>query len=1724
MNMKEKLKILLVEDTPSDVKLLENALQREFMPEITIVQTADEFRKCLAKFDGDLIISDYSLPRFSGMRALKIKKQIANHLPFLLVTGSINEETAVEVMKAGADDYVIKEHLSRLNNAVKSALLKRKTIKEREEAEIHFRNIFENSLVGLYRTTPSGKILLANPALLQMLGYNSLNELTKRNLEKEGYAAGYSRAKFKKQMRESGEAIGFESAWKTKSGEIIFVAESARAIKDSKGKILYYEGVVENITGKKRAEESLKESTRKFNTMIDNLSGIVYRCLNDAGWTMEYISEAILDLTGFLSIDFTSKKVSYNNLIHPDDREYVRSEVQKALKKKKSFVLEYRIKTAENELKWVWEKGRGVFEKNNLLALEGFITDITDRKIAEEKINASEKKFRALIEKSNEAFALVDMTGRLLYVSPSVEKLYGYRAEDILNKNGFDFIHPDDIPSISERFIQLIKSPDGSTEVTCRFKHKNGNWLISEIFSTNLLHDPEVGAIVVNYHDITEKRRADEAIKNAAEKYRSIVEGTRAILFSTNKKGIFTYVNEAACQVFGLPEKEIVGKFYLKFVHRDAREEIHKLFSEQLVSPTPNTNIEVRITTNTIADGWLNLLVNPVRENGSIIGLTAVALDVTEKITASRALKQKYDHLQLLNALSAELQGILDLKEMIQKAYRVIPRYLNFDRTSIFMYDKVADGLISDKFIGEDIEIPIAEVQTLNIGISGKCFREMDVISIDDCAKTKIIPKQFVQSLQLKSTVAIPLKAEGRAIGVMRLDHTSRKYSFSVEDLEFYDLLGNQLGIILRNAQLFTEQIKISSALRESEKRFRDVVETANEGIIVTDSMDNITFANKKFAQMLGHGVDELINMNYTKLLPEEDKQLFIKYNTERRLGVPGVYEQKLNMKAGGCMFAIVSASPIIDDEGKFQGSFGMFTDITDRKLAAERLLESERSYIGLFNSVTEAIYIQDVEGNFIDVNQGAVNMYGYSHPEFIGRTPAFLSAPALNDKLIVPEMLKTVFTTGAPVQFEFWGRRKNGEIFPKEVICNKGRYFGKEVLIVTARDITERKRAEKILNKRLELEKTISSISSRFISVGPNELDSEINIALKQVGKITESDRSYLFYFSDDLSTFTNTHEWCSEGITEQKDNMQNVPTGQFLWWMKQMKELNTIHIPDVDRMPAEAANDKSSLKTQEIQSLLVVPLVSANKLIGFVGFDSVRIKKTWAEEDIIVLKILSEIFSNTISRINSESALKQSEEKYRSIFETAVEGICGINQDSIIKYCNPQFANMLGYTVDELTGSKFQKLVPQIELEDYEDKIEERKKGKRDIFERQLTRKDGRVIITKVAVAPNHEDNGNYVGSFGMFTDITEEKKREAEVRKLSLGIEQNSASVVITDPKGTIEYVNPHFTKVTGYALQEAIGKNPRILQSGQTPREVYVELWNTILSGNVWRGEFLNKKKNGELFWESVLISPMKNEKNLITNFIAIKEDITEKKKMIEELRQAKEKAEEMNRVKSSFFANMSHELRTPLIGILGYSEIMQEDTKLSKDYVSMAKNMNRGGKRLLETVNMILNISKINSDKQEARFEKIDIVAIVRETVNLFKAAALKKNLALNLFVKEETIICYADEKLLCDVFNNLVNNAIKFTEAGSVAVEIEIESKHVVIRVADTGIGIPQDKQGIIWEEFRQSSEGMGRSFEGTGLGLTISKKYVELMGGTISLESAEGKGSTFKVEFPTVD
>jgi len=403
-----------------------------------------------------------------------------------------------------------------------------------------------------------------------------------------------------------------------------------------------------------------------------------------------------------------------------------------------------------------------------------------------------------------------------------------------------------------------------------------------------------------------------------------------------------------------------------------------------------------------------------------------------------------------------------------------------------------------------------------------------------------------------------------------------------------------------------------------------------------------------------------------------------------------------------------------------------------------------------------------------------------------------------------------------------------------------------------------------------------------------------------------------------------------------------------------------------------------------------------------------------------------------------------------------------------------------------------------------------------------------DGNPRYMEVNGYPIFDDDGNVVQMIEYSIDITERKLAEGELRKLSRAVEQGSSTVVITDPAGCIEYANPKFTETTGYALDEAMGQNPRVLKSGNQPEEFYADLWATISSGREWHGEFCNRKKNGELYWESASISPVRDESGEITHYVAIKDDITERKRMEEELLSAREAAESANRAKSTFLANMSHELRTPMNAIIGYSEMLAEDAEDEghDDMVPDLEKINAAGKHLLALINDILDLSKIEAGRMELFLETFDLRKMLDEAAATVMPLIAKNENKLETDFADDLGNVRVDLTKLRQALFNLLSNAAKFTENGTItlgaAKEMRDDAEWLKLSVSDSGIGIRDEKLEAVFEEFSQADDSTTRDYGGTGLGLPISRRFCQMMGGDITVSSVLGEGTTFTIELPS--
>lgn len=499
---------------------------------------------------------------------------------------------------------------------------------------------------------------------------------------------------------------------------------------------------------------------------------------------------------------------------------------------------------------------------------------------------------------------------------------------------------------------------------------------------------------------------------------------------------------------------------------------------------------------------------------------------------------------------------------------------------------------------------------------------------------------------------------------------------------------------------------------------------------------------------------------------------------------------------------------------------------------------------------------------------------------------------------------------------------------------------------------------------------------------------------------------------------------------------------------------------------------------------------------------------------------------YEDITERKKTELALQQSEENFRRTLEESPFGIRIVSSDGKTKFVNREFLKIFGFeSFEEYLSAPIKSYYAEKSLLEHEQRKQARQSRQftDEQYELEIFCKDGKSRTLHVYRKELFWDGTRH--EMAIYQDITFKKQAEEKLRLLGASVEQSPVCIVIVNRYGRIEYVNQTFTLTTGYSAEEAIGMNPRILKSGYHDKSYYKNLWDTILSGKDWVGEFLNKKKNGQLYWESAIISPVADENGTISHFVAIKEDITAKRKITEELIRAKERAEESDRLKSAFLANLSHEIRTPMNAIMGFTQLLDGESYSQEKKHEFIEIIQKSGQYLLSVIDDIIEISRIETGQIAPSMTKTDIDHLMRslhERIQITIPEEKDIRLVYESSEPEKNVFIETDEVKLQQILTNLISNGIKYTEKGYVKFGYRLAgSNEIDFYVEDTGIGIDPKFHNRIFDRFGRVEGDVAVRKGGLGLGLAIAKAYAELLGGTIRVESEPGKGSIFTVSLP---
>lgn len=794
---------------------------------------------------------------------------------------------------------------------------------------------------------------------------------------------------------------------------------------------------------------------------------------------------------------------------------------------------------------------------------------------------------------------------------------------------------------------------------------------------------------------------------------------------------------------------------------------------------------------------------------------------------------------------------------------------------------------------------------------------------------------------------------------------------------------------------------------------------------------------------------------------------------------------------------------------------------------AEKRTAEAQATYRRLFESMLNGFALleaicdtngEPIDFRYLSVNPAFERMTGLKAADVLGRTIKEV-LPGIEPVLI--ERYGQVALSGEGAEFEEYIKSLKRHFKIMAFCPQPGR------VAVVFDDITGHITSEAKYEQLSRLYAALSYCSQAIVhSSGPDELMQKIcrdvveqgGMKMAWIGMVVEASQT-----ARPVASYGTGSEVLN-GIDFSTDPAHPTgrgPTGTAI------REDKAVWCQDFQNDP-ETAPWREAGATFGWKSAAAIPLHRDGKVVASLNMYSG--KPNTFGEDVRKLAIeMADDISFALDSFAQEDDRKRAEETLAHVLNSVPQSVFWKDRQSIYLGCNKVFARMAGLAaVEDVVGkTDFELPWTRQESEAYvadDREVMAGNQAKRHIIE-PLRQSDGTCLWIDTTKVPLADSEGRIYGVLGVFEDITARKLAVEELQTLRTAVEQSANAIVITDSTGTIEYVNPAFEKTTGFSAAEAAGHKPNVLNSGEQSEAFYRQLWETITSGKIWRGQFHNKRKDGSLYWETATISPVHNDEGEIVHFIAVKEDITDRKALESDLREALDRAEAGNRAKSEFLAVMSHELRTPLNGVLGYAELLSY-SQLDDEQREYTQTIRKSGDHLLQVVNDILDFSSIEKGTMKLEVAPIVLADLVETSCLPIRKTAADKGLEFRSATEPGVPSQFTgDAHRIRQVLINLLGNAVKFTSSGVVSLRVAYSAgrnrQFLDFSVEDSGIGISPGTISQLFRPFMQGDSTLRRSYEGAGLGLAISQRIAEAMGGTISVTSTPGKGSTFVFRLP---
>jgi PAS domain S-box-containing protein len=1465
---------------------------------------------------------------------------------------------------------------------------------------------------------------------------------------------------------------------------------------DGNNKIIGATGLARNINQRLGIEEAIKESEEKYRTLFDsNRDSIsIFRLASD-GKAENFIeaNAATTEIYGY-----TKEELMHMSLW---DFEHIGIKIRKeriaALMAKERLEFETIIKTKKGKFRNV-EVELLLINYLNEPAVMSITRDITERKQIEINAKKAQDNLLTILEAIPDLLFEVGLDGTIHHYQAHHLDLRAAAPEVFMGKLLKDIL-PSEAANVFMDAIDEASKNGWSSGKQYSLDLANGKHWLELSVSTIKESDPKERHFIILARDITIRKTAEIALRENEEKLQGVFNVANSGIVMTDSKGNFILFNDWCFETLGYTREEFNHLNSAIITHPDDYEQ-SKSFTEKLnKGQIEKFQIEKRYLRKDKSFIWCELSASSIKdENNNVVNIIEIIVDITERKKMEKQLyeSERFSH-AIFDALSAHI-AILDGNGIILSVNHA---WRNF------MEANTPKG------------VPI----TISEGTNYLAICETLIVQNDS------------ETLAMIAGIRSVMNGEKEDFSLEYPCHSPTEKRWFIALVTRFSQEGD-LRIVVAHENI-TERKLSEEKTTESKKRFESIIDSSPVGMAIHDEDKNISYLNQSFIAMFGYTLKDIKTIQdwFTKAYPDLEyrKKITADWIAElKKVKQTGEkftsLEATIRCKNGSEKTVMTNATPI--PSSNEQEYLVNFYDMTDRKEAEKSSRESDEKIRHLLDTTDGIIWEADAQTfNFTFVSKQAESLLGFSveewyrdgfwkkqiHPEDRDRTIAFC---VTRTKLLEAHDFIYRFIT------------KSGKVVWLRDIVKVIVKDGKTSLLQGVMfDITNQKKVEESLRESEE----------KYRSLVENSPDA---VVIYAEGKIA----------------FVN-----DEGIrlvgAQNKEEIIGKPVLQFIHpdsiasVIQNMEEmiLDNNASPTVEEKFIDLAGNSIDVEIKGI------PTIFEHKAAVQVIIHDITKRK----QSLVELNNMNRVYS-LISQINNLILRsKNREELLQEICRIAVTyGKFRMSWIGMLDEDGKTVNIASFYGVEEGYFSKDNEITILDEPRGSEPTAAAMREGRTVISNNIETdpsmnpwHKKAKVRGYRSSISIPIVVLDKIIGSFNLYSEETnsfssEEEiellekitqniaftlesilfeedriKTQEKIKQLSQAVEQSPVTIIITNTKGNIEYVNQKFVETSGYSIDEVLGQNPRFLKSGHTTPDDYKLMWQTLLAGNEWHGEFKNVRKGGALYWESASISPILNAQGKTTHYIAIKEDITTRKKVEKELVKAKEKAEESDRLKLAFLANMSHEIRTPMNGILGFTELLKSPKLAGEEQQEYVRIIEKSGKRMLNIINDIISISKVESGQIEISLSETNINEQIEYLYTFFKPEALQKGLQLSITEKlpSKYSLITTDKEKVYAILTNLVKNAIKFTDSGSIEFGCTKKGKHLEYFVKDTGAGITKSQQNIIFERFRQANETITRAHEGSGLGLAISKAYVEMLGGKIWVESEQGKGSTFYFTIP---